>query len=571
MIEFTNLFIEGFCSISKLELPLNTKGITVIRGANGFGKSTVFSALVWAIYGKNIKGNSEVNTWKKLQPKGYTGTKVELFFMKDNKIHRIIRCYNYKAEVDGSIGGSKLIYQIEGSNVSDRGKKNIQDIITKDVGISYSLFLNSILFGQGLKRLIQESGTNQRDIFEEIFELGFLTKAKDIAYKKYKEVLSNYDLSNSQYKSLLSQISILEDTNSKLSEKESNFESSKLRNIKALKVKLHEFQVKSKSLEKQLDGFHDEVSLNDSIESYRKKILKQQDKLGKSKATLNISLEDLINQIIKLLKLKEYDASLNKLLMLQKAFKVQEKCKTKIGEYKSILSEISNDKYKRSVVKKDLKYANDQVDYYKSQISEKEDEDPDFKSIHTENLGKIKKLRKEASSIKKELDIYEEDCSIYKWAYTEPLGSNGIKSYLFESCLHQLNEVLETYSEVLGFSIKFDIDLTTTRKEFKTILHFGGQEVPYEDLSGGQKQLVNLAMAFSMNTLMSQAHGINIAFLDEVFESLSSDNIEIVINLIKRVYKDKTLFLITHQDSLPISNSRILRVRREKGLSIYEQ
>lgn len=570
MMEFTNLFIEGFCSIPQLELPLNTKGITVIRGANGFGKSTIFSALVWVIYGKNIKGNSEVNTWKKFQPKNYAGTRVELFFMKDNQIHRIIRCYNYKLEVEGSVGGSKLIYQIEGSNVGERGKKNVQDIITKNIGMSYNLFLNSILFGQGLKRLIQESGTNQRDIFEEIFELGFLTKAKDIAYKKYKEVSSSYDLADTQYKSLSSQISILEDTNSQLSERESNFETQKSRSIKALKVKLHKFQVKSKSLSKQLEGFLDDDSLENLIQSYKRKISKQQDILGKSKATLSISLEDLINQIIELLESKEYDNSLKKLRTLQEAFKTQETCKTKISKYNTRLSKVSTDKYKRSVVKKDLKYAKDQVEYYKAQIQEKETEDPDFNSLYTENLGKIKKLKKEVCSTKKELDTYSESRDIYKWAYTEPLGSNGIKSYLFESCLHQLNEILETYSEVLGFSIKFDVDLTTTRKDFKTILHFEGQEVPYEDLSGGQKQLVNLAMAFSMNTLMSQAHGINIAFLDEVFESLSSDNIEIVINLIKIVYKDKTLFLITHQDSLPISNSRVLRVKREKGLSIYE-
>jgi transposase len=138
--------------------------------------------------------------------------------------------------------------------------------------MSYNLFLNSILFGQGLKRLIQESGTNQRDIFEEIFELGFLTRAKDIAYKKYKEVSSSYDLADTQYKSLSSQISILEDTNSQLSERESNFEAQKSRSIKALKVKLHEFQVKSKSLSKQLEGFLDDDSLEDLIQSYKRKI-----------------------------------------------------------------------------------------------------------------------------------------------------------------------------------------------------------------------------------------------------------------------------------------------------------
>ena len=96
-----------------------------------------------------------------------------------------------------------------------------------------------------------------------------------------------------------------------------------------------------------------------------------------------------------------------------------------------------------------------------------------------------------------------------------------------------------------------------------------GSDVFYEELSGGQKQLVNLAMAFAMNEMMSYSKGINIAFLDEVFESLSSDNIEIVTELIKKVYRDKTLFIITHQESLPISNSKILEVKKQKGLSYY--
>ena len=97
-----------------------------------------------------------------------------------------------------------------------------------------------------------------------------------------------------------------------------------------------------------------------------------------------------------------------------------------------------------------------------------------------------------------------------------------------------------------------------------------GIEVQYDELSGGQKQLCNLAMAFAMNEVMTQAKGISIAFLDEVFENLSQDNIEIVVGLIKKVYKDKTLFLITHQESLPISNSKTLKVQRIKGISHYQ-
>lgn len=48
----------------------------------------------------------------------------------------------------------------------------------------YELFINSIVFGQGLKRLIEEDNSNKRAIFEEIFNLNFLNTAKDIAKGK---------------------------------------------------------------------------------------------------------------------------------------------------------------------------------------------------------------------------------------------------------------------------------------------------------------------------------------------------------------------------------------------------
>ena len=173
-------------------------------------------------------------------------------------------------------------------------------------------------------------------------------------------------------------------------------------------------------------------------------------------------------------------------------------------------------------------------------------------------------------ALESQLKKLTEERELYKWAYTDPFGNNGIKAFLFESSLGYLNQVLESYSEILGFNIQFKVDLNSTKKDFVTLIVKDGVDVIYEELSGGEKQLCNLAMAFAMNGVMTEAKGVNIAFLDEVFESLSSDNIEVVIGLIRKVYKNKTLFLITHQESLPIPNAKTLTVKKNHGLSEYE-
>lgn len=61
--------------------------------------------------------------------------------------------------------------------------------------------MNSILFGQGMKRLIQESSSDKKDLFEEIFELEYISKARDIAKGYYMEALREYNEISQKYSS----------------------------------------------------------------------------------------------------------------------------------------------------------------------------------------------------------------------------------------------------------------------------------------------------------------------------------------------------------------------------------
>ena len=81
MITLLSVNIEGYCSICEpTHLQLNQGCTILIKAPNGNGKSSIFGAIVWCIYGKSLKGISDVNTWKEVQPKDYSGTKVEVFF-----------------------------------------------------------------------------------------------------------------------------------------------------------------------------------------------------------------------------------------------------------------------------------------------------------------------------------------------------------------------------------------------------------------------------------------------------------------------------------------------------------
>lgn len=570
MIQFGNIIIEGFCSIPYLELNLGSKGITVIRGATGEGKTTILSALVWGAYGKNLKGKSDVNTWEKYRPKNYNGTKVEIYFGKDGKTHKITRCLKYKGEVNGAKGKDRLIYEIDAVEVSEKNKGEIQALINADLGMSYSLFMNSILFGQGMKRLIQESSSDKKDLFEEIFELEYISKARDIAKGYYMEALREYNEISQKYSSSKEKKQSIQRMLDDLKKQANHVKNDLSSRVKVLEKKLS-LLAKAKKENELKETVTYKNRIEQRIQEARDNQKELLNKINDAKRKTRVSLEEFIGVIIKLLKRGDIKNSLKRLMEVKKAFgdieRLQDKCSKladKISNYRDKLEELRDQEYEANKVQRDIDSTHVEI---KKLLSEKR---------AGVNLGLIKKYKTQLSTISDKLQSIESEMEEkrakvdnYKWVIDDPLGNRGIKAFLFESSLDILNETLESYSEVLGFSILFYVDIQGVKKDFNTQIIMDGIEVSYEELSGGQKTLVNIAMAFAMNEVMTKAKGINIAFLDEVFENLSSEYVDLVIGLIRKIYKDKTLYLISHQESLPIPNARVLTVTRERGLSQY--
>lgn len=570
MIQFGNIIIEGFCSIPYLELNLGSKGITVIRGATGEGKTTILSALVWGAYGKNLKGKSDVNTWEKYRPKNYNGTKVEIYFGKDGKTHKITRCLKYKGEVNGAKGKDRLIYEIDAVEVSEKNRGEIQALINADLGMSYSLFMNSILFGQGMKRLIQESSSDQKDLFEEIFELEYISKARDIAKGYYTEALREYNEISQKYSSSKEKKQSIQRMLDDLKKQAKHVKNDLSSRVKVLEKKLS-LLAKAKKENELKETVTYKNHIEQRIQEARDNQKELLNKINDAKKKTRVSLEEFIGVIIKLLKRGDIKNSLKRLMEVKKAFgdieRLQDKCSKladKISNYRDKLEELRDQEYEANKVQRDIDSTHVEI---KKLLSEKR---------AGVNLGLIKKYKTQLSTISDKLQSIESEMEEkrakvdnYKWVMDDPLGNRGIKAFLFESSLDILNETLESYSEVLGFSILFYVDIQGVKKDFNTQIIMDGIEVSYEELSGGQKTLVNIAMAFAMNEVMTKAKGINIAFLDEAFENLSSEYVDLVIGLIRKIYKDKTLYLISHHESLPIPNARVLTVTRERGLSQY--
>ena len=568
MLTFTMMNVVGFCSIENLHIPLNPSCTILIKAPNGKGKSTILSALVWAIYGKNLKGVSEVTTWEKVRPKDYQGVMVEVFFQKGEHIYKIIRCQKCNIILeDGAKGKDRLILMKDNEVVNVKGKNKLQDAINAELGLSYTLFMNSIMFGLGIKRLIQESNSDKKKIFEEVFDLEFLNIAKGIALQDKNNLLAQANEVEHQSALLKKELEAHKEAYFDLRDREKGFKE---------KIKTERLELKKdrESLTKQLikkqEQLKDEVekSLQVKIKKHTNYVDSLKSKLKSNRTVAEgVSLPDFVKKLKIQLDKGHYKRAKESVDIIYEAIINSDKLREEYEEALDRLDELrtTNEKYKR-LQKECDDIASDIADIDEELEKLKQEK---LKVMSPKYKKKLKEIRKTLRRVDEDYHNKELELENYNWLINDPLGNNGIKAYLFDSSLDMLNRTLDKYSQVLGFRIEFNIDLGTARKEFFTLIERDGQIIDYDELSGGEKQLVSVAMAFAMNESLTMSKGINLAFLDEVFESLSSDNVEVVTSLIRHTFAEKTLFLITHLDSLPLSNTKILQVEKVNGLSSY--
>lgn len=568
MLTFLNMDVEGFCSIESLHLQLNPTCTMLIKAPNGKGKSTILSALVWAIYGKNLKGVSEVNTWKQIRPKEYQGTKVQVYFQKDSHTYKVIRCQKYDGLLDdGSKGKDRLIIIKDGDTIDVKGKGKIQDVINREIGLSYTLFMNSIMFGQGIKRLIQESNSDKKKIFEEVFDLEFLNLAKGIALQDKNNVIAQINEVEHQSQILKRELEVNKEAYFDLRDREKSFKKrikEERRELKQDREKLTSLLIKKqKQIKDEVDA-----SIQIKIKKQNKVILDLRGKIKDAKSLSNVPLKKVIKELVIQLEAGHYKRALRDAKSIYKAFSDLDKYDKEYQEALERLEELSsvNDKYRK------LKSECDDI------ASDIATVDEDLSKLKSEKLKvmspkykqKLREIRKNLRKVDEDFHNKEAELENYNWLINDPLGNNGIKAYLFDSSLEFLNKCLDKYAEVLGFRIEFNIDLGTARKEFVTLIERDGQIIDYDELSGGEKTLCNFAMALAMHESLTASKGVNLILFDEVFESLSSDNVEVVTSLIRKYSEGKTVFVITHLDGVVFSNSKILQVTKEKGLSSYK-
>ncbi|MCB9047647.1 MAG: AAA family ATPase [Chitinophagales bacterium] len=628
MVNISAIRIEGFRSyVNPIDFKFGDKGLYQVSGPNGVGKTTLFSALVWALYGQNLHetDNKAVQTYKWMQGKEYKGTRVMLRMQIAGTVYMIARHLNYSGATFGLKGESKLM--IFSKPVTDKGKftsehmvndalykKDQQQYINGIIGLSAKAFINSLVFGQGLARLIKASGVEKRELFEEFFDLGWVEDAKAKADLEKVDLNNQITaLSTEDYK-LQVQIDSATAQRNQAKAYLDNFNAAKEERINDIKSEGRELKQRYEDLKAQRDAMvaankkkagnttaadvksalNAATAAQEAQDALKRDIRVQKsnlDDIDRKTAGIARKIEELSGQAtniatecptcgapvkpdkIKTLKknlsdqMKEQElerARLNSfkgdyVTALERLDKeLQEAGATYDAAYKEY--ELVKAKFESTVsddvtsIEARIEETRTALERTKQRLTKAQDEEPVEQDITAfdDTIAQAEAKQRENSVKTKELTNRLDKVT---WWITEGFSSKGLKSYIFSAMLAKLNEFAAQYAVYFGYHVKFFIDLDKKSKPFVTTIYKDGHELDYSDLSGGQRQRVDVVLAFAMNDLACYKNPCNLLILDELFESLDQAGIELAYEVIRRKSEQQAVYVVSHSPFVEVNDA----------------
>ena len=158
-IRFKEIDIENFRSIDKSHIVFENQGTVIVKGineyednatSNGSGKSSIFEAIVFALFDETSSGEKDVAN--RIKNNGFC---LNLKFQVDGIDYTIVR------ESSKSNKSIVVLYKND-VDISARNKTDTNKMILQLLGINKSIFLDSIFLSQNISTNLASLSPTQR-------------------------------------------------------------------------------------------------------------------------------------------------------------------------------------------------------------------------------------------------------------------------------------------------------------------------------------------------------------------------------------------------------------------------
>lgn len=176
-VEFLKASGKNVLCFDEIEIDFSRKGITVISGVNGSGKSSLLHILSIALFGNDLKGQSH-DAWVKRKSKGGAWVSLDLK-LPDGRTLTIFR-QRKPAKLTLSING---VEQASGRTV----QKDIETL----TGLTWDLLCNAIYIDQKeMSTLLSGTDGERKTLIAQILNLEKYQRARDLAREDLSQARS---------------------------------------------------------------------------------------------------------------------------------------------------------------------------------------------------------------------------------------------------------------------------------------------------------------------------------------------------------------------------------------------
>lgn len=615
-INFRKLTLHNFLSFGHSTIEFEDDGFIRVTGinenpddlavSNGSGKSSLWEAIVWALTGDTIRGTKQVaNIY------GEDGTYVELEFDIDSNHYNILRSKDHKEYK------TNIRIMIDGKDCSGKGIRDSEKLLTQYLpDITSSLLGSVIILGQGLpQKFTNNSPSGRKEVLEKLSKSDFMiedlksrvTKRRMDLHKTIREIEDAILASTTTKNYLNEQIQIsqkalesldgsdlqrqLNNAQSELSvyqsEKESAQSSADLtqQSINDINQQLqqlaeskhqHELEVEAEYKERLTAAEFTASRLNAERNSKAREITRIEN-IKDICPTCGQKLPDVHKPDTTELRneLAQLEVEYKSAEEARQALKKEQDTKlslissdfvTKKLELTSSLAEAVklSEGYRGAVRDADLKInlGNSKVSELQRLLAQLETTIQNYQQTIENNSIKIRELDEQLMYNNSEKDLQQAHLDVVN--KFETALKRDFRGFLLSTIIEYIQSRAKIYSEVIFETDKVGFCLDGNNIDITYL------EKAYENLSGGEKQKIDLIIQFSIRDMLCNHLGFtsNILVLDEVFDGLDMIGCQRVLDVISSLNDIKNIFIVTHRKDLSIpTDKEIVVVKSASGIS----
>lgn len=590
MLIFKKLTIKNFLSVGEIPqtIDFENNGLTLILGENldmiaegqsvarnGAGKSAIFNALSFALFGQALSSIKRDNLINNINTKNMF---VIFEFSKDGhnyKIERGRRPNFFRFMVDDTVVNAPDTDEAQGES------RLTQQELEKVVGMSHNLFKHIIALNTITDPFLKLGAKQQRDFIEELLGMRMLSEKAETL----KELLR---VTKDEIKMEEFRISTVQESNKKIE-----------KNIQDTRTRSENWTIQHEKKIKELQKAHDELShvnveqeiLDHKTLQQFKEIYQQIDRLTKDKKGLERDTSTLTKTIEKNAKSLESALEHNCPLCNQEIHDDQHEnivndLATSIETDTVKLEKSTNDLMKLTKLLDPLNKQYEDLGVKPTTYYDKIDEAYDHRKDLDLCANELKNMQEQKNPYIEQIESLEksglQEVSFetindlakmrdHQEFLLKLLTSNDsfIRKKIIDQNISFLNDRLSKYLERLGLphTVLFQNDLSVAITNF-------GHELDFENLSRGERTRLILGLSWSFRDIYElMIHPVNVVLVDELLD-IGSDNqlVESAMSVIKKMNNErgKSVFIISHKDELVSKIPQVLKVIKENGFSSFE-